>query len=252
MNKIYHPVGNKRIFLIKNCGKILSNLALMVLSLILKIKRSKNEIIISSSFYAPWKEDKNFSLFYEKIKDLTLLDNKRLYTLWYLAKDLKNINADILDVGCLEGGAGFLMAKANQNGKTYLFDTFEGFLEEEKIHKKKHFVYRNFKIVQNNISKFRLKNTKVYKCKFPQEVTYSIKKKKFKMCHLDVNTYKSTKKAFEFVRNKLVKGGVIVFDDYGIYETDSIKKFVNQISIKYKKDFTFMYNFMGQCILIKK
>ena len=250
--KIYHPVGNIKISFIKNCTKILSNLILIILSLILKIKRSTSEIIISTSFYAPWKENKKFSSIYEEIKDLTLLDTKRLYTLWYFSYDFKNINANILDVGCLQGGAGFLMSKANKKGSTYLFDTFEGFLEEEKFHKKKHFIYKNMEIVKNNIKKFKLKNTKVYKCKFPDGLNSSIKKKKFKLCHLDVNTYKSTKKSFEFIKSRMIKGGTIVFDDYGIYGADSIKKFVNQISKKYKKDFSFIYNFMGQCILIKK
>ena len=50
----------------------------------------------------------------------------------------------------------------------------------------------------------------------------------------------------------MIKGGVIIFDDYGIYGVDSIKKFINQISKKNKKDFSFVYNFMGQCIVIKK
>ena len=69
---------------------------------------------------------------------------------------------------------------------------------------------------------------------------------------MDVNTYKSTKKSFEFVKNRMIKGGIIIFDDYGIYGMDSIKKFVNQVSKKSKKDFSFVYNFMGQCIMIKK
>ena len=72
------------------------------------------------------------------------------------------------------------------------------------------------------------------------------------MCHIDVNTYKSTKNAFNFITKKLIKGGVIVFDDFGIYGTESIKKFINKISISHNKEFTFIYNFMGQCILIKK
>jgi len=43
-----------------------------------------------------------------------------------------------------------------------------------------------------------------------------------------------------------------VFDDYGIHTVDSIKKFVSEIYKKYKKSFYFIYNYMGQCILIKK
>ena len=247
---IYHPIGNKKIFIIKKFTKFLSYIILLILSFFLKINRSKSEIIISTAFYAPWKEDNYFSTFYSKIKNLTLLNASRSYTLWYLARDLQNISGNILDIGCLQGGAGFLMAKANKKGSTYLFDTFEGFLEEEEFHKKKHFVYRDIDIV--NVRKLRLKNTKIYKCKFPNNLSSSFKKKKFKLCHLDVNTYKSTKNSFQFIKNRMIKGGVIVFDDYGIHTVDSIKKFIDVISKRYKKDYSFVYNYMGQCILIKK
>ena len=145
-----------------------------------------------------------------------------------------------------------LLSKNNKKGCTYLFDTFEGFLEEEKFHKKKHFVYKDVQSVKNNLKKFGLKNTKVYRCKFPKGLHSSFKKKKFKICHLDVNTYNSTKMSFEFVKNRMIKGGVIIFDDYGIYGVESIKKLVFEILKKNKKHFTFVYNFMGQCILIKK
>ena len=83
-------------------------------------------------------------------------------------------------------------------------------------------------------------------------MTYLLRKKKLKLCHIDVNTYKSTKKTFEFVSKRMIKGGIIVFDDYGIYGADSIKKFVNQIYNNYKSKFFFIKNFQGQCILIKK
>lgn len=69
---------------------------------------------------------------------------------------------------------------------------------------------------------------------------------------MDVNTYKSTKNTFNYIKNKMIKGGVIIFDDYGIYSTDGIKKFINEISKHQNKNYTFVYNFMGQCILIKK
>ncbi len=58
--------------------------------------------------------------------------------------------------------------------------------------------------------------------------------------------------SFEFIEKRLIKGGVIVFDDYGIYGVDSVKKFISKISKTRKNKFTFVYNFMGQCILIKK
>ena len=156
------------------------------------------------------------------------------------------------EIGVYRGNTSRIIHLLDPEKTLYLFDTFEGFIEEEQFHKKKHFIYKNLNVVKENVSKFKLKNTKIIKCRFPNGLNSKIKKRRIKICHLDVNTYKSTHKSFEFIKNRIVKGGVIVFDDYGIYGADSIKKFVNKISNKYKKNFTFIYNFMGQCILIKK
>ena len=60
------------------------------------------------------------------------------------------------------------------------------------------------------------------------------------------------KKSFYFLEKKIVKGGIIVFDDYGIYGADGVKKFIDQIYYKFSKSFFFIKNFQGQCILIKK
>ena len=47
------------------------------------------------------------------------------------------------------------------------------------------------------------------------------------MCHIDVNTTKATKLAFEYVKKRVIKNGIIVFDDYGIYSVDSVKNYVD-------------------------
>jgi hypothetical protein len=67
-----------------------------------------------------------------------------------------------------------------------------------------------------------------------------------------MNTYESTKKSFFFIHKKIIKGGVVVFDDYGTYGADKIVTFVNKVEKKYKKFYNFFYNYQGQCILIKK
>jgi len=247
-----HPFGNFKIKILKESKNIISNLILFVLSLVLKINKKNNEIIISTAFYAPWKEDKEFKFFYKNIENLTLLDTKRLYTLWYFSKSLKDINASILDVGCMYGGAGFAMSKANKAGSTYLFDTFEGFKTEEIYHKKEHFVYKDIDEIKRNINKFSLKKTKVFKCYFPNNIKKNLNLKKIKLCHIDVNVYISTKKTFQYVEKRMIKGGVIIFDDYGIHGVESVKKFISKISKSHKNSFSFIYNFMGQCILIKK
>ena len=57
---------------------------------------------------------------------------------------------------------------------------------------------------------------------------------------------------YNFIRNKMISGGIIIFDDFGIWGVDGIKKFIYKIENRYNKDFYFFKNYMGQCILIKK
>ncbi len=252
MSDYEHPLGNYKISIVKFFARIFSNISLFFLSLLFKIDKKKNEIIISSAFYAPWKDDKNFHDFYQQVKDCTLLDNKRLYTLWFFSKSLNNLKSNILDIGCLKGGAGYTMAKANKKGNTYLIDTFQGLVENENYHKKHHFVFEDINFLKNKIKTLKLKNTSVIKANFPKNMTKSFKGKRFKLCHVDVNTYNATRLSFEFIRKKIVKNGVIIFDDYGIHSTQGVKKYVDIIIKKYRNDFTFINNYMGQCILIKK
>ena len=249
--KIRHPHGNLKIAFIKAIASFFSRLVLLILKFFLDIDTKTNEIIISRATYAPWKIDNKFLKIYSKLKLLTLLDEKRFFTIYTILQQLKNINADILDLGCMRGGVGMMMSKINLNGNTYLIDTFSGFKEEEKYHKKDIFVFTSISEIEKNIKKLNLKKIYILKQKFPN--TSKLKNiKKLKLCHIDVNTYRSTKKSYNYVKKKLIKGGIIIFDDYGIFGVEQVTKFVNEIKLRDRKHFYFISNYMGQCILIKK
>ena len=252
MSKFQHSLGNKKINFLKSLSFLFGKLALEFIGLFFKLDKKKSEIIISSSFHAPWKEDLEFLNFYKKINDDTLLDVKRLYTLWYLSKSLKNVNASILDIGCCKGGSGFALSKANTKGFTFLIDTFEGPKIKENLISKDHYIFDDVNYVKKKIKSLKLNNTKVIKTFFPEKLTAKFKKKNSKLCHIDVNTTKATKLAFEYVKKRIIKNGIIIFDDYGIYSVDSVKNYVDYIKIKFAKEFIFINNYMGQCILIKK
>ena len=252
MQRINHPVGNFKITILKKFSILINRVLIFFISFFLNIKKDESEIIISNAFFAPWKRDKEFIKIFEKIKKYTVIDVRRLYTLWYLSNQIKHINGHILDVGCLMGGAGFLISRANKKGKVFLIDTFEGYVDKERFYSKNIFIFQNLKIINKTKNKLKLKNKKILKGIFPDNFTYKFKNHKFKLCHLDVNTFLSTKKSFYFLEKKIVKGGIIVFDDYGIYGADGVKKFIDQIYYKFSKSFFFIKNFQGQCILIKK
>ena len=249
MKKIKHPYGNIKSFLLKFFKDIIQKILKFFVGLIFKLDKY-DEIIISPAVHVPWKRDEKFYKFYQKIKNLTLLDPPRSYTLWQCAKNLENIDGQILDIGCLMGGSGFLMSKKNKRGITYLFDSFSGFKKDDGIHKKDIFNYSDINLVKKNIKKLKLKNTKVFKAYFPKNI--KVKIHKIKLCHIDVNTYYDTKIIFNSVNKKIIKGGVLIFDDFGIWGVDGIKKFIYHIEKKYSKEYHFIKNYMGQCILIKK
>ena len=249
--KIRHPHGNLKIAFIKSIANFISKSIFFILKFFFFFVSRSNEIIISRATYAPWIFFNFFLKIYSQLNLLTLLDEKRFFTIYSILQQLKNINGDILDIGCMRGGVGMMMSKINEKGNTYLIDTFSGFKEEEKYHKKNIFVFTGVGELKENIKNFKLKNINILKQKFPNE--QKLKNiKNLKLCHIDVNTYKSTKNSYNYVKKKLIKGGFIVFDDYGIFGVEQVAKFVDEIKIKDKKKFYFVNNFMGQCILIKK
>ena len=247
-----HVYGNRRIKILKNFKKFIENSILFFLSFFYRFNKNQ-KIIISSAMYAPWKDDKYFSQLFLQLKNLTIIDEARAYTLWHLSKSLKNIKGDIFDVGCMKGGAGILMSKANKNkdAKTYFIDTFDGFAKSYGEHKKKEtFVYNKTEELKKNLNKFKIKNFKIVKTRFPKKFLI---KRKIKFCHLDINVYEDTVKSFLFVDKYLVKKGIIVFDDYGIFKVDGILNAIKKIlKKKYDKKYHIIYNYMGQCIMIKK
>ena len=144
-----------------------------------------------------------------------------------MLKNLRNINGQILDIGCLMGGAGFMMSKINLKGNTYLFDSFSGFKKNDGLHKKDIFIYDDINLIRKNIKKLKLKKIEVFKAYFPKNI--NIKINQVKLCHIDVNTYYDTKQIFIFLKKKIIKGGIIIFDDFGIWGVDGIKKLIYEI-----------------------
>ena len=249
---VNHVYGNTKIKILKNFKKLIEFSILFFLSFFYKFNKTQ-KIIIYSEMYAHWKNEKKFLNLFLKIKDLTIIDEARAYTLWYLSKSLKNIQGDIFDIGCMKGGAGILMSKANENKntKTYFIDTFDGYAKSSGDHKKKvTFVYSKTDELIENLKIFKIKKYKVLKKRFPKKVSI---KKKIKLCHLDINIYEDTVKSFIFVDKHLIKNGIIVFDDYGIFKVDGILKAIKKIlKEKYDQKYHVIYNYMGQCIMIKK
>lgn len=256
--------NEKKIYFIKKIRDITQKILLNILSLFINLGHKKIfcDIIISSQVLCPWKKDKKFLSLYKKFENFSCLDVKRAYTIYHYSSQLKYKAGDILDIGTMKGGSGFLLSSANKKGKTLLIDTFEGYKDKrlhildkniEKSFKNRlsNFIYSDIDQVKKNVKKFSLKNTFVLKNFFPKNFHKLYRLKKVKLCHIDCNTYDSVLNSFRFVDKKMVKGGYIIFDDYGIPGNISVEKVINKIKKDYKKKYIFFENYNSQIILLK-
>lgn len=157
----------------------------------------------------------------------------------------------------MEGGTGGLIAKNAElcdiKDEVYLCDTFSGVVKassKDSEYSGGEHADTSVKIVENLIySKLKLNNVKILKGIFPQETSHLLNNKKFRLCHIDVDVYQSGKDVIDWIWEKMVVGGVVVFDDYGFKGADGIRKFVDEQ--RSCKDRLIIHNLNGHAIIIK-
>ena len=62
-----------------------------------------------------------------------------------------------------------------------------------------------------------------------------IKDLKFSFVHLDFDLYQSTIDTFNFIKVRLEKNAIILFDDYNLINQDGVKKAVRDLKIDLDK-----------------
>jgi O-methyltransferase len=127
----------------------------------------------------------------------------------------KKIDGDVAECGVYRGGSARLLSTVFPNKKIYLFDSFEGMIEDDLIdegHKKGDFKERESSLeeVQRYLSD--KPNCLFYKGWIPSSTSF-LTNETFSLVHLDLDLYQSTKSAIEVFWPRLVIGGSMIFDD---------------------------------------
>lgn len=141
--------------------------------------------------------------------DNTLITNDRLDTF------RRNIDlvpdGIIVEVGVYKGGSLKLLTELFPERKVYGFDTFEG-LPKEQWNKAEHHSPGDFNDTSlSEVQKF-VPSAILTKGLFPDTDPGL---KNVALMHIDTDFYLSVKACIEWVLPRLVKGGIVVFDDYG-------------------------------------
>ncbi|MAV82973.1 MAG: hypothetical protein CMI90_05890 [Pelagibacteraceae bacterium] len=192
----------------------------------------------------------------------------RHYSLLNIAMNIleKNNYENFAECGCWKGHSSYsislILNKYNFNKKFYIFDSFEGGLPVKKsadyspkrykqskndaLKQQKHFA-SDFKEVSNLFKNFEF--IKIYEGWIPA-VFNKINDVKFSFVHIDVDLYQPTLDSLKYFFPKLIKGGIIVCDDYNYSDFPGAKKAVDEF-LKSNEYELFYEVPLGGCIIIR-
>ena len=208
--------------------------------------------------YSPWNKDALFQEVYAEIQPFTLVDKYRCFELWSLvAQSSKLQTGCIIEVGVWRGGTGALIAKQAElreiKDKVYLCDTFTGVVKaglNDKEYKGGEHANTTRRVVEKLIHrKMKLDNVEILEGVFPDQTGSDIERMVFRFCHIDVDVYQSAKDIIDWIWDRMVSGGIIVFDDYGFQCCEGITKYVEELM--YVKDRVMIHNLNGHAVLLK-
>ena len=155
----------------------------------------------------------------------SLITNERIEVNLSLLERCSELEGDVIECGVYRGGNLIELAKKlksiESNKVVYGLDTFEGLpfnSEEDEVAGKQMlptglFEDTSVESIQHLLDKKGLDNVKLIKGLF-SESFLSLKDKKFCFAYIDADLYLSIKQCIDFLKPRMVKGGVIMFDDY--------------------------------------
>jgi O-methyltransferase len=213
--------------------------------------------VLPAADYSPWNLDAEFLEAFEKVRHNTLVDIYRCWELWTLTGQTTKLQPGaILEVGVWRGGTGSLLARrlalAGSAEPVYLCDTFAGVVkagEQDGFYKGGEHADTSKELVERLLQSLHINNAHLIQGIFPEETGPMLADFRFRLIHIDVDTFQSAKDIMEWAWGRLVPGGIVVFDDYGFSVCDGIKRLVNEQSTHADK--VVVHNLNGHAIVVK-
>ena len=181
----------------------------------------------------------------ENQKELeTLFYHDKINRLLELLNMSLSLDGDVIELGTYKGGTTVLMArflnKTNSKKTIYTYDTFEGFpytesdtVDKVKIStgetKNKMDLFKDTSLgkVRSKFAKFAVADKiKIFKGSFDDTLPL-LTDEKFSFALVDCDIYDSTLVCLREIYPRMVKGGIMLFDDYNTEKPWNLKKAVD-------------------------
>ena len=219
--------------------------------------------------YSPWIGDEKFNEIYSIVFQkktpwghwtFTQVDIYRAYELWTLVKETSKLKEGaIIEIGTWCGGSGAIIGKGARDcgvkDKIYMCDTFKGIVKvdgNKDSHMKNGMLDdATFECVDYLMNKLlKIEDVKILEGIFPEETQHNIPNyEKFRFCHIDVDVYYGCKDIVDWIWEKMVPGGIIVYDDFGFSSADGVTKYVEEQ--RQFSDRLVIHNLNGHAVVIK-
>lgn len=176
--------------------------------------------------------DKSFIAYYQKYESKNKRSFERKYTLMNLLKLTRDLKGDTAELGVYYGASSELILNAieSTNKKHYMFDSWEGLSEPEASdgsYWKRGSLTASFAECKKNLQKFPSEKKIFIKGWIPETLKQLKADISFSFIHFDLDLYQPTAQSIGYFYDRLVVGGILVFDDYTFESCPGVKKAVD-------------------------
>ena len=209
-----------------------------------------------SDDYKLWREDQQFLDDFNRMSPGNPYSQDRKWTLREYVKLSHALPGDLAECGCYVGTSAFFTAQASTHGKLYLFDSFQGLSDPNATDKDIAVDVMPWAagdlstgevVLRNNLARYA-DSIVVLPGWIPERFS-EVSDHQFRVVHIDVDLYQPTRDSLEFFYPRLVKGGVIVMDDYGFKTCPGATRAAEELAVS--QGIEILHLATGQGVIIK-
>jgi O-methyltransferase len=191
---------------------------------------------LATVHYSPFLEDREFASLYEEMAAEWFVDFSadvrwRMWLLTRLAREAASLEGNFAEFGVYRAGCAFMvlsLTPSEPRRTMYLFDTFAGIPDTHLAEDERErglagrFPDTSVEYVEGRLERFRgrfeICTGDVFDT-VPETETGPLA-----FVHIDMNTGAPTRHVLAYAYERLVRGGTVVFDDYGYGNEDTIEE----------------------------
>jgi O-methyltransferase len=191
---------------------------------------------LATVHYSPFQEDAEFAALYDEMAEEWFVDFKadtrwRMWLLTRLAREASGLEGNFAEFGVYRAGCAFMVLSLTPEvgeRTMYLFDTFAGIpdthLDEDERERGLAGLFPDTSVeyVEGRLERFRGRFETVPGDVF--ETVPATETGPLAFVHIDMNTGAPTEHALAYAYERLIPGGLAVFDDYGYGNADTIEE----------------------------